>query len=256
MDKIYHYTSFETFKKIVETGAIRFNSLANVDDAEEGVLLDTISQAAYTYVSCWTKSESESIPMWRMYVDSPFAVRIGVSAKILEPAFTNRPFISNHTNRMAQVFLFHRGSDRKFEFLSDVVYSKQPKLQMYRSMRGLLAHEYIENYGISKSLQWEFQNEVRFILQAVPLSQLRPRKGVPLFKICQEVIINNDPTDICSIDMLYDLNFLLRADLMLGPSTSKEHEQELMQYLTYKLPGFCGKIHRSSAYIRNFAPGI
>ena len=50
--------------------------------------------------------------------------------------------------------------------------------------------------------------------------------------------------------MHYDKNFLLSAGIMLGPSTSKEHENELREYLNEKLPGFDGNVSRSGAFIR------
>lgn len=250
MEKIYHYTSFETFKKIIETRSLRFNSLVNVDDAQEGVLLDCASQAPYTYVSCWTKDDSENIPLWKMYVDSPFAVRIGVYPSILKPQFFKRHFVSNHNNRNAYVFLIHRGGDRGSEFLSDIVYKEQPYIQMLKNFNGMITEDYIQNYGLSKSRHWEFQKEVRFVIQAVPLSRIKHRPDASLIVLCQEVVINNDPTDITHIDMFYELSVMLKCEIMLGPSTTKENEQELRGYLKEKLPDFSGSICRSDVYIR------
>lgn len=250
MEKIYHYTSFETFKKIIETRSFRFNSLANVDDAQEGVLLDCTSQAPYTYVSCWTKDESENIPLWQMYVKSPFAVRIGVCPSILKPQFFKKHFISNHNNRNAYVFLIHRGDERGSEFLSDITYKEQPCIQMFKNLYGMVTEDYAQIYGLSKSKHWEFQKEVRFIIQAAPLSQIKPRSDVSLITSCKEVIINNDPTDIKYIDMFYELSAMLTGEIMLGPSTTKENEQELRDYLKDKLPDFSGAICRSNVYIR------
>jgi hypothetical protein len=249
VDKIYHYTSFDTFQKIVENGVIRFNSLMNVDDAEEGFLLDTQSQAPYTFVSCWTSQKREIIPLWKMYVNSPFAVRIEFSPDFLKPQFFKKHFIANHTNRNAYVFLFHRG-ERGTEFLSKVVYKEQPRIQMYKDVRGLMTQGYIEDYALTKNERWEFQEEVRFVLQAVPIKQLRPRRGSSLYNTCQEVIINNDPTDIQFIDMAYDKICLMSAGIMLGPSTTTEHENELREYLSTHLPEYHGEISRSGAFIR------
>ena len=250
MEKIYHYTSFETFQKIVENGVIRFNSLLNVDDAEEGCLLDAQSQAAYTFVSCWTKQVKESIPLWKMYVKSPFAIRIAVSPDFLKPVFFKKNFISNHTNRNAYVLLVHRGKNG-CEFFSNVVYEDKPQVKMYKNLRGLIDQKYIENYGLTKSSHWSFQEEVRFIVQAVPISQLNPRPDSSLYNICQEAIINNVQTDIRFIDINYDRSHLLAADVMLGPSTTSDDCDALGIYLKEKMPGFHGKISRSGVFIRN-----
>ncbi|MGX2952738.1 hypothetical protein ACWAU3_06615 [Shewanella sp. JL219SE-S6] len=159
MEKIYHYTSFETFKKIIEFGTIRLSSLANVDDAEEGLLLDMPSQAPYTFASCWTKDAEESVPLWKMYVESPFAVRIGVSPDILVPKFSEKYFISNQKKKDAYVFLMHRGGSRGMEFLSDVIYKDNPRLKMLNNLRGLFDTDYISHYGLTKSLYWAFQKK-------------------------------------------------------------------------------------------------
>jgi hypothetical protein len=249
MSNIYHYTSFETFQKIIETKTIRLNSLKNVDDLEEGVLLDTQNQAPYTFVSCWTKKPDESIPLWSMYVESPFAIRIEISSDFLEPIFFKKYFIENHKNRNAYVFLMHRGN-KGTEFLSDIVYKEQPLIQMYKNLRGMVTDEYIETYGISKRTQWNFQEEIRFVVQAVPISQIRTRSDASLYTLCQEIIINNDPTNIEYIDMEYNIDLMLTAHLMLGPSTTKQDEEILKTYINEKLPEFRGTISRSKAYIK------
>ncbi|EKG2484608.1 hypothetical protein QTV42_004289 [Vibrio vulnificus] len=251
MDKIYHYTSFETFKKIVELGKIRLSSLAHVDDAEEGLLLDMPSQAPYTFVSCWTKDASESVPLWKMYVDSPFAVRIGVSSDILVPKFSNKYFISNQSNNDAYVFLIHRGGSRGMEFLSDIIYTDSPRLRMLKDIRGFFDEDYISSYGLTKSLPWSFQQEIRFIVQAVPKSQVRKRPDAILYTCCQEVMDNARPTDIQFIDMEYDVSKMLTAEIMLGPSTVEEDEKELRTFIDEKLPNFSGEILRSEVYIRH-----
>lgn len=251
MEKIFHYTSFDTFKKIIESGTVRFNSLTNVDDAEEGYLQDTQSQAPYTFVSCWTKSDTESIPLWKMYVDSPFAIRIGISPDFLKPELFKRHFIANTTNRNAYVFLIRRGGDRGAEFLSKVEYKDQPRLQMFENYRGILTKDYIESYGLTKSTFWQFQEEVRFIVQAVPVSRIRPRPNTPIYTICQDSIINNDHTDIKFIDIQYDMELMLTAEIMLGPSTTKEHINEIEEYINNNLPRFKGTLSRSQVYIRS-----
>lgn len=249
MRKIFHYTSFETLQKIVETGTIRLNSLKNVDDGEEGFLLDFRSQAAYTFVSCWTKQTKEIIPLWQMYAKSSFAIRIGVDSDFLKPIFFKNNFISNHTNRNAYVFPIRRKNG--FEFLSNVVYEDQPEITMLKDARGMITHNYIENYGLTKRSHWSFQEEIRFIVQAVPTSQIRPRPDSSLYNSCQESIINNDPIDIDFIDMNYDKKYLISSDIMLGPSTTPEDKHALIMYLKEIIPKFNGNISRSDVLIRH-----
>ena len=250
MQKIYHYTSFETFKKIIEFGTIRLNTLSNFDDAEEGILLDTTSQAPYTFASCWTRNAEENVSLWEMYADFPFAVRIGVSTDILVPKFYNNYFISNQKNNDAYVFLIHRGNSRGMEFLSDIIYKDYPRLQMCKNLRGLFDESYISSYGLTKSMFWNSQQETRFIVQAVPKSQVRKRCGAQLYTCCKEAIDNNCSTDIEFIDMEYDFTKMVAAEIMLGPSTCEKNEKELEEFLGEKLPNFTGKVSRSKIFIR------
>lgn len=250
MEKIYHYTSFETFKKIIEFGTFRLGSLASVDDAEEGFLLDTASQAPYTFASCWTKDSKENIPLWKMYVDSDFAVRIGVSRDFLAPKLVDKYFIANQKNKDAYVFLMHRGGSRGMEFLSDVIYTDQPRLRMVQNLRGFFDETYISSYGLTKSLSWKFQQEIRFIVQAVPKSQVLRRRDALLYTCCQEVMDNALPTNINFIDMEYDVSKMQTAEIMLGPSTSEDDEKELKKFLGENMPNFSGEISRSKVYIR------
>lgn len=84
----------------------------------------------------------------------------------------------------------------------------------------------------------------------MPKSQVRKRPDVLLYTCCQEVIANADPTNIDFIDMEYDVNKMLAAEIMLGPSTLDEDKKEIERFLAKKLPHFSGEITRSKVYIR------
>lgn len=249
-EEIYHYTSFETLKKIIENKSFRFGSLEHVDDAEEGVLLDFASHAPYTFVSCWTKSPVENIPLWTMYVDSPFAVRIGVSPEIIKPKFIKKHFLMNHSNREAYVTLIDRGGERGMEFFSDVVYQQAPVLSLCKDLRGTFTNEYINNFGLTKSTHWAFQEEVRYIVQAVPLKAIKKRRDASLYTLFQEAIINTRPTDIEYIDIDYEPQYLVNANFMLGPATTEADRKTLVSYLRDEIPGFKGNISRSEVLMR------
>lgn len=213
-------------------------------------MIDTTSQAPYTFASCWTRDAKESVPLWTMYVDSPFAVRIGASPDILVPKFPNKYFVSNQKNNDAYVFLMHRGDSRGMEFLSNIIYTDKPSIQMLKNLRGMFDASYISSYDLTKSLYWEFQQEIRCIVQAVPKSQAIKRCDALLYTCCQEVMDNDCPTDIISIDMECDITKMLTAEIMLGPSTVGEDAKELERFLDEKLPSFSGKISRSEVFIR------
>lgn len=92
---IHHYTSLQTLALILKNQTIRFNRLDLVDDASE---LDSIPDffRSYLFASCWTESEDESIPLWKMYTPNMQGVKISLPKKtfreILIPPFTEKDY--------------------------------------------------------------------------------------------------------------------------------------------------------------------
>ena len=78
---LHHYTTIETLALILHYRKIRFNKLTNVDDIEESELYGQINLAPYLYVSCWTTSSEENIPLWTMYTQNMCGVRISFDGK-------------------------------------------------------------------------------------------------------------------------------------------------------------------------------
>lgn len=76
MEYLYHYTSLETLALILYNKTICFNNLLYVDDQEEVETEDMGNFGKFVYVSCWTKDEKESIPLWNMYTPNMHGVRI------------------------------------------------------------------------------------------------------------------------------------------------------------------------------------
>ena len=81
---LYHYTSIENLALILKNKTIRFTRLDCVDDVEESsVYENTVPMGKYTFVSCWTESEEESIPLWNMYTPQMRGVRIKMNSSDL-----------------------------------------------------------------------------------------------------------------------------------------------------------------------------
>lgn len=89
LNRIYHYTSVDTLEKILQTKAIRFNRLDCVDDVQE---CSVSSYAKYVFISCWTESEEENIPLWKMYTND---VTQGVRISLPRDMFKTYPVISS-----------------------------------------------------------------------------------------------------------------------------------------------------------------
>ncbi|MCH5426006.1 hypothetical protein EFK22_13140 [Lactococcus lactis subsp. lactis] len=84
MDYLYHYTTVDTLKLILENKTFRFKSLENMDDSEEAETEDYGNLGRFCYVSCWTENSNESIPMWKEYTEPEKGVRLRFPTDIFE----------------------------------------------------------------------------------------------------------------------------------------------------------------------------
>lgn len=64
---LFHYTSFETLKKIFKNKEILFNQINRVNDGKEAKLFNNKEVSKLVFVSCFTHLKIESIPMWYIY---------------------------------------------------------------------------------------------------------------------------------------------------------------------------------------------
>lgn len=76
MEYLYHYTNLSSLALILKYKTIRFNSLINMDDAEEVKTKNSEFLGKYCFVSSWTDIEEESIPFWGLYTKDMSGVRI------------------------------------------------------------------------------------------------------------------------------------------------------------------------------------
>lgn len=81
-DFLYHYTSIEGLANILSSKQIRFSRLDLLDDLTEGESLDPVDWRQFYFVSCWTSSEQESIPLWHMYTGNMKGVRLKLPAEM------------------------------------------------------------------------------------------------------------------------------------------------------------------------------
>lgn len=67
---LYHYTSIETLKKIIETRTIKFTRLDKLNDPKEGIIAFDKEQIEFqkrvVYCSCFS-TEENNISMWYIY---------------------------------------------------------------------------------------------------------------------------------------------------------------------------------------------
>lgn len=176
---IYHYTSIETLALILSSRRIRFNRLDLVDDLSEARVGD-LEQYRYLFVSCWTRSEEESLPLWHMYTDQMCGVRLELA---------ENPFRMFEAEGVLGGLSLPRGHyttpidpDTMFGdgfWIFPVVPSEFPKDVQYRDDENLLfpqatidePGQFTLNQhlvGEYKRTAWSFQDETRFRLQVYP----------------------------------------------------------------------------------------
>lgn len=172
---LYQYTSIETLALILKNKTIRFNSLQNVDDLEEVQSGDIKNFGKFTFVSCWTDDENESIALWNMYTEKMKGVRIKLKSNCLKneynlikeqvdknnlyiPTFKKGSILNNVSKFQINLDFFEL---RKVQYsdslnkLNPEIIKKRDDGKYYTNIVGL---------GEWKRTQWRFQNEWRYII--------------------------------------------------------------------------------------------
>lgn len=200
---IHHYTNIESLALILQSRKIRFNRLDRMDDLEEGrVEAQGIPLAKYTYVSCWTESDDESIPLWHMYSGNGNGVRISLpqdmfkdysimdgligdknlSATIqnifpkITPSILWKIPSSEYSEKKYLILPIYSNNlthfYRKIQYVDDV-FSHTNNLDeiTYHNNGTYDLSLKMGEVGIYKHNRWQFQNESRFIIQIIPTEQ-------------------------------------------------------------------------------------
>lgn len=201
--QIHHYTNIEALAMILSTKKIRFNRLDRMDDLEEGrVEAQGIPLGKYTYVSCWTEDNEESIPLWKMYAGNSVGVRISLpqdmfkdyclldnivgdgdlSAKLLSMAPKVAPTITwkiPSSEYLGKNYLVLP----VYSYSQDTFYRQIRYTNDIQSLTNdVCSKTYYENgtydlkldwnkVGTCKHSRWSFQKESRFILRIIPIEE-------------------------------------------------------------------------------------
>jgi hypothetical protein len=176
---LYHYTTVDKLSLILESAKIRLNRLDRVDDLREGLSKDFGNCAHYLFVTCWTKSKTENIALWKMYSDGKRGVRIGMHARmfksyelerdVLRSVFSDiadKSIVSDQTMTGDSYLIKPEGCDSFYA----VKYSDQPEdlMPTIGMNHGCFSSTNIDSLGTVKSKLWEFQEEWRFKVLVAP----------------------------------------------------------------------------------------
>jgi len=191
---IYHYTSIATLALILESGKIRFNRLDKVDDVRESQAVSGIQFGRYFFVSCWTKSAKEHIPLWNMYTPGMRGVRIGLpdmpfqvaplrpppswemeqKGEIFSPLSFEQMFSASYC--VLPVFLTPNMFSGPVSYVHNIEdsYRHNVKLTVGSDGHANLTIGNMPSLPRTKDDYWAFQDEYRFVLLIVPSIPVPP----------------------------------------------------------------------------------
>lgn len=261
---LYHYTSIETLLLILKNKTLCFNSLINVDDLEESETRDIKKMGRFCYVSCWTDSDEELIPLWNMYTPNMQGVRI----KLEEYPFVKYKYKKNEYNFTddSDSFIDYKELEEddkasivaQCPLLEKVIYTDDEELlfpkvkqitnEITKENDGKIKTTQTINYNIKeigryKRKNWSFQNEVRYIIPMSPWSmrELKQCGEYKRFEECvlaQKRLISRLEDD--NLKAPYDRYFLKldekvlnEVEVLLGPKIT-EAQMEIVDMIVKK----------------------
>lgn len=221
---LYHYTSLDTLALILHNRTMRFSRLDKVDDPQEQRSADSQNLGKMKFVSCWTSSDEESIPMWREYAGAECGVRIQMKShpfkrysvsteslsKLSSDAVLNTPGgkfdgLQLPLEDFWDKKYHFKEMARSVEMLHEVQYTKDKSLlfpEVIRSCGNGWVEADLSALGIHKATAWSYQREWRYVLTAVPVGIASIEGDVEAVKRATEVILDRCDPEIPSF---YDL---------------------------------------------------
>ncbi|MBQ9948092.1 MAG: hypothetical protein IJO91_06875 [Oscillospiraceae bacterium] len=203
---LYHYTNVESLALILKNRTIRFRSLDQMDDLQEQQTADLKNIGRFCFISSWTDSADESIPMWNMYA----SLNAGVRIKLCTNPFVGQDITRELSDRLVfgggyigcysyipfetmieQGFLAKQAA--KGDMLRKVEYTNDKNLlyPRIRSTEDEGKHLYMGKLGVYKNTHWAFQNEWRYIFTTIPIKSA-PIKTEELLATWDEMAYDRD----------------------------------------------------------------
>ncbi len=184
---LHHYTSIETLALILKNGQIRFNRLDKVNDLMEAEKHGDFYLSKLIYVSCWTYSNKESIPLWNIYSKmkgvkitlptDPFSYQF-LAPTNADPAklekepksfFSPQEFVTENYFIDPSIFYQKERFIRKIEYMSDEKFHHRRNTMVNLSRKdyakSMAAFSELAGY---KTERWHFEQEIRYIIGIIP----------------------------------------------------------------------------------------
>lgn len=239
---LYQYTSLASLEKILASRSLRFSRLDTVNDPEEAMASDVAHAASSVFVSCWSGTEIEQIPMWSMYGQNFSGVRIRMPSnmfvgrqkpKVLEkggallttgtwhPINRKSPAISTNSREII-------GPNKVF-YSDDPAYRNRPLVYRHAGT----AYFYPNDLGMVKGTHWEYEQEWRFKIAAFPFEGQFP----------DDEYFNNVALDFETYPVEAEALFIPLApsainelEVMIGPKADSSGRNEVERILGEHAP--------------------
>ena len=238
--KIYHYTTIESLALILKNKTLLFNRLDCVDDIEEGSVVSSgIAIGKYVFVSCWTESAEESIPLWKMYAGDKVGVRIGLEKDMFRKHLYMNPFFGGQQWTGSMVLplskeqleapdhfvlpvLTFNGDFfyRKVQYVDDVREKTNNAVVITPDADGhTTAKIAFGEIGRYKQKRWDFQKETRFVLTILPFNPLFANPN-EVGSIALNSYMQNKPIGFDKYFMHLDETVLGNIEITLSPNAT------------------------------------
>jgi len=174
---LYHYTSINNLALILQNRTIRFSCLETLNDLTEGSTSDYGEMGHYVFVSCWTDTTDEHIPLWNMYTPNMAGVRIKLPAdpykrygNISIQGRTSGNFLNSIVPTeeiVGKNYLVFPTSYQllKIDYTDDVELLKPKIVELGDD--GKTSYK-LKLLGRHKPLVWKFESEWRYVIWIVP----------------------------------------------------------------------------------------
>lgn len=239
---LYQYTSVEALEKILASRTLRFSRLDTVNDPEEATAADVPLSASSVFVSCWSSTRCEQIPMWSMYGQNFGGVRIRLPVSMF--AGRKEPMIFEKGGALLTLDGWYWIS-RKSPAMSTngcaiigpnkVYYSDDPA---YRNRKLVYrhagtAHFYPNDLGMVKGTHWSYEEEWRFKIAALAFEAQFPDDEY-FNKVTLDLAAY--PVEATALFIPLDPGALDELEVTLGPKANDAARREVERILAEHSP--------------------
>ncbi len=239
---IHHYTNIENLALILKNKTIRFNRLDKVDDLEEGKAESLgVKFCKYIFVSCWTKSTEENIPLWKMYGGDTGGVRISLQHEMFQEyplsdlefngmksigCFISKIPVNDCLNPQFFFLPIHQYENdlffRDIQYVDDVLSYTKDKIRLSDVHDNMATMNMeMKPFGSYKHKRWEFQKESRFVLYALPCNPFLESNNPEISSVVMNSLLQNKELPFTDYDLRLKEDVLNNLIITLSPSVTE-----------------------------------